>query len=62
MTARISYEVLADYGYGHGYEPVTAEDSLSEAKARLAEYRENEPGVCFKLVKVRQKEADDGTI
>ena len=36
-------------------ETVTAEETLSEARARLGEYRENEPGVCFKLVKTRER-------
>ena len=34
------YEVLADYGYG--YEVVTTETTLNEAKQRAREYREND--------------------
>lgn len=41
--------------YGQGYETVTAETSWSEARARLREYRENEPGIAFKLVPVRER-------
>lgn len=54
-TTRDIWDVRGDYGYGHGFETVTAEETLSEARARLREYRENEPGVCFKLVKTREK-------
>jgi hypothetical protein len=49
------FEVHGDYGYGHGFECVTAEESWTEAKIRLNEYRDNEPGVRFKLVKTREK-------
>lgn len=41
--------------YGHGYEMVTAETTRKEANARLREYRENEPGVDFKIVVTREK-------
>ncbi len=34
------YDVLADYGYG--YEVVTTEETLNEAKQRAREYREND--------------------
>lgn len=49
------YEVRGDYGYGHGFEAVTAEETLREAKERLREYRANEPGTPFKIVKVRER-------
>ena len=49
------YEVHGDYGHGHGFEMVTAETERPEARARLREYRENEPGVAFKLVKTRER-------
>lgn len=39
--------------YTHGWEEVTAEDTRAEAKERLKEYRENEPGTAFKLVRKR---------
>lgn len=41
--------------YGHGFETVTAETSWGEARARLREYRENEPGIAFKLVHTRER-------
>jgi len=39
--------------YAHGWEEVTAEDTRAEAKQRLKEYRENEPGTAFRLVRKR---------
>ena len=37
----------------HGWEEVHAEDTRREALARLREYRENQPEVPVRLVKVR---------
>ena len=45
----IEWQVQGDYGYGDGFECVAAEDTKAEAMARLAEYRENEPGVRFRV-------------
>ncbi len=39
--------------YGQGYEEVTAEDSYRAAREHLKCYRENEPGVSFKIIKRR---------
>ena len=36
--------VQGNYGYGHGWEDLTAEDSRKECLARLREYRANESG------------------
>ena len=47
------WEVHGDYGYG--FEMVTAEMLRSEAKVRLSEYRDNEPGYRFKLVRTRER-------
>ena len=52
---RDSYEVQGNYGYGDGFECVTAEDTRHEARERLKEYRANEPGVPFRLKVVREK-------
>jgi hypothetical protein len=41
-----------NYGYGHGWEDLTAEESYSEIRARLKEYRENEGGT-YRLIKRR---------
>lgn len=49
------WEVRGNYGHGHGFECVTAETDYAEARARLREYRDNEPGVPFRLVCVRER-------
>jgi len=49
------WQVLGNYGFGHGFEIVTAASTLKEAKSHLKEYRENEPGIPFKIVKKRLK-------
>lgn len=41
--------------YSGQWEEVTSEDSFKEAKYRLKEYRENEVGTSFKIVKKRIK-------
>lgn len=41
--------------YSYGWEEVTAEDNRREALQRLKEYRDNEKGTAFKLVKKRIK-------
>lgn len=50
---RDEYVVQANYGYGHGWEDATAENTRSEAKQRLREYRENAPEYAYRLVKKR---------
>jgi len=45
----VTYEVQGNYGYGDGWECVTAEDTRPDAVDRLREYRENEPGVPFRI-------------
>lgn len=49
------YEIQGDYGYGCGYETVTTETTSREAREQLRVYRENEPGVHFRIVKKRIK-------
>lgn len=49
------YEIRGDYGHGHGFEMVTTEDTVGEARDRLREYRANEPGIPFKIKKVRER-------
>lgn len=49
------FEVQGNYGHGHGFECVTAEEDYFEAKARLREYRENEPGVPFRIRVKRER-------
>lgn len=52
------YDVLADYGFGYGYEVVTTETTLKEAKQRAREYRENDTSAHdIKIKKRRVKKA-----
>ena len=44
--------------YGHGWEEVTAESTMKDARAQLKTYRENEPGVSFKIVYKRVKKEE----
>lgn len=46
------YEIQVNYGQ-YGFECVTTEETFKEAKERLKEYRENEPGYPAKIVKKR---------
>jgi hypothetical protein len=52
---KIVYVVQGNYGYGHGWEDLTAEDARNEAKQRLREYRDNELGVPFRLIRRRER-------
>lgn len=55
MKKRKTYdEYHIEGNYGQGWEIVTVEDTLLEARKRLKEYRENEP-YSFILVKRRIK-------
>jgi hypothetical protein len=47
--------VQGNYGYGHGWEDVNAEETWTDAKRSIREYRENEPGVSFRVRKKREK-------
>jgi hypothetical protein len=49
----IKYEYDIEGNYGYGYEMVTCEENIREARARLREYRENEPGTAFRIKRVR---------
>lgn len=41
--------------YGQGWECVTAEDDRKEARARLKEYRENEPQYSHRMITKRER-------
>ena len=43
------YFIQGNYGQKFGYEDATCEETLSEAKDRLQEYRENEPGISHRI-------------
>jgi len=45
------YEVQGNYGCVYGFEVVTSEETYKEARERLKEYRENERGIAFKIVR-----------
>ena len=47
--------VQGNYGYGQGWEDLTAEDNRKEALVRLREYRANEAGVPFRLIRRRER-------
>ncbi len=49
------YAVQGDYGYGYGYETISTETTSRQAREQLKAYRENEPGVRFRIVKKRIK-------
>lgn len=56
MKARKTYDEYQVHGwYAAGWEEVTAEDTREQAIQRLKEYRDNEPGRAFKLVRKRVK-------
>jgi len=50
---RDEYRIESNWGYGHGWEEVTAEESLKEGRAMLKCYRENEPQASHRLRMVR---------
>ncbi len=47
--------VQGNYGYGHGWEDLTAEETYREARQRLREYNENEPQSPHRLKLRREK-------
>jgi hypothetical protein len=50
---RDEYEIQGDYG--GGYEMVTTESTWRDARAQIKCYRENEPGIPFRIKKIRIK-------
>lgn len=52
----MKYEYQIHGNYGPGYEEVTCEETHFLALETLRLYRENEPGIPFKIV--RRKESD----
>jgi hypothetical protein len=49
------YVVQGNYGYGHGWEDLTAASTRIEGKGYLKDYRDNESGTPFRLIKRREK-------
>lgn len=48
------YDVQGYYDSLCGFETVTTEETWKEAKERIKEYRENEPGTSFRVKKYRE--------
>ena len=59
---RDEWQIHQNFGYGHGWEEVCAEDTRKEALARLREYRENQPEYPVKVVlkRIRIEDNDQG--
>jgi hypothetical protein len=53
----ITHVIQGDYGYGDGWEDLTAATTRDEALARLREYRGNEPGIAFRWIRRRERAA-----
>ena len=47
------WEVQGDYGYGHGWEVLTTEESLADAKATKATYVREEGCARYRIVRER---------
>lgn len=53
---RVTRDVFEVHGdYGHGFEMVTAADTYAAARQHCREYRENEPGIPFCVLKKRER-------
>lgn len=46
-----SYDLEANYGYGHGFEVITSGETYREVKQNLKEYRENGDHAPMRIVK-----------
>ena len=44
MSTKREWILQGDYGYGHGWEDLCAEESRTEANEQMRVYRENEGG------------------
>ncbi len=49
------YVLQGNYGYGHGWEDLTAEESRKEIRDRRREYVENEPGTPLRVIRRRER-------
>ncbi len=52
--------VQGNYGYGHGFEDLTAADTRKECLGYLRDYRTNEPGTPFRVINRRVKASSLG--
>lgn len=53
------YVLQGNYGYGDGWEDLTAEESYREIRNRLKEYRENEGGN-YRIIQRRELNRESG--
>ena len=53
------FEIQGYYGHQYGFEMVTTEGTRKAAKEQVRCYRENEPGIPFRIVKNRVKREDN---
>ena len=49
------WEIQGNYYGCYGFECVSTEETIKDAKQTLKEYRENEKGISFRIVKKRVK-------
>lgn len=49
------FRIMANYGYGEGWEEVNCETTREDGRRSLKEYRENDKTASYKLVKKRVK-------
>jgi len=54
MTKKIEFDIQGDYG--QGWELETCEETISEARQRLKEYRENMPQYPHRIKRVPASE------
>ena len=52
---KLIHVVQGNYGYGHGWEDLTAAETRKEALTDLRAYRDNERGTPFRLIRRREK-------
>ena len=58
MRARVTRDVWviqSNYGYGHGWEDTTEEETRAEAVAQVKCYRENQPEYPHRIIKRRER-------
>jgi len=48
------FVIQGNYGYGDGWEDLTAAEDYREARGYLKDYRENEPDVSHRMINRRE--------
>lgn len=49
-----TFVLQGNYGYGHGWEDLTAADTRAEIRGYRKDYRENEPGTPLRVIQRRE--------